>query len=131
MRATPHPFRTAAEAGDLDAMMAALGDDVVLWSPMSFEPFRGKAVVGRLLEVLMTKVFEDFAYTDELEAADGTHALMFRTRVGDREVQGLDLLRHDDAGLVTDFTVMVRSASALQALGGAVGEHYAYIVDSE
>ncbi len=124
---TPHPFRSAVEARDLDAMLATLSDDVVFWSPLAFEPFRGKATVGRLLEVLMSEIFEDFRYTDELVGEDGTHALIFRTRVGDRQVQGLDLLRHDDSGAIVDFTVMVRPATALQALGAAVGARYGYI----
>ncbi len=53
--------------------------------------------------------------------------MIFRTRVGDRQVQGLDLLRHDDSGAIVDFTVMVRPATALQALGAAVGARYGYI----
>lgn len=118
-----HPFRTAVEARDLDGMRAQLGEDVVLWSPVAFEPFRGRAVVGRLLGVLM-EVFEDFRYTDELTSDDGVHGLVFRARVGDRELEGLDLLRTDAAGTIVDFTVMVRPASGLQALGAAVAARY-------
>ncbi len=128
MNTAPHPFRTAVEARDLDAIARTLSDNIVLWSPLAFQPFRGKATVMRLLEVLMTKVFEDFVYTDELTADDGTHALIFSTRVGDRQVQGLDLLRSDGDGLIDDFTVMVRPATALEALGTAVGAHYTFIV---
>ncbi|NIR62037.1 MAG: nuclear transport factor 2 family protein, partial [Gammaproteobacteria bacterium] len=83
----PHPFRSAVEARDLGAMLATLSDDVVFWSPLAFEPFRGKPMVGRLLQVLLNEIFEDFRYTDELVGDDGTHALIFRARVGDREVQ--------------------------------------------
>jgi hypothetical protein len=119
------------ENRDLDAMAATLADDVVLWSPLAFEPFRGRTTVLRLLEVLMTEIFEDFAYTDELTDAHGTHALVFRARVDTRELQGLDLLRHDETGRVNDFTVMVRPATALQALGEAVGRRYTHIVGTE
>lgn len=108
-------------------MAALLADDIVLWSPVAFEPFRGKATVVRLLSVLMD-VFEDFRYTDELSGAHGTHALVFRARVGDRDVEGLDLLRTDDDGSIDDFTVMVRPASGLQALGMAVGGRYDWII---
>jgi hypothetical protein len=127
MSTPPHPFRVAVESRDLEGMVGQLADDVVLWSPLAFTPFEGKAQVSRLLEVLMSEVFQDFRYTDELVGDDGTHALVFRTRVGDREVQGLDLLRFDTDGLVIDFTVMVRPASAMQALGAAVAPRYAYI----
>ena len=41
---------------------------------------------------------------------------MFRARVGDRELEGLDLIRFDDTGRIRDFTVMVRPRSAIEAL---------------
>jgi hypothetical protein len=51
--------------------------------------------------------------------------LIFTARVGDREVDGLDLLRLDDQGLVTELTVMVRPMSGVQALAAAMGEELA------
>ena len=84
-------FRAAIERRDLDGMLATLADDVVLHSPVSFKPFEGKAAVARLLGILVD-TFEDFRYTDEL-AGEDVAALIFRTRVGAREVEGLDLIR--------------------------------------
>lgn len=100
-------------------MVACLADDVVLHSPVTFKPFEGKDAVRLLFGVLL-EVFEDFKYTDELDG-DVTHALIFEARVGDRQVQGLDLMRHGSDGLVEDFTVMVRPLSAALALRDAVG----------
>lgn len=123
-----HPFRKAVEQRDLEGMAALLAEDIVFWSPVAFEPFRGRDTVSRLLEVLMNEAFQDFRYTDELSGADGVHALIFKARVGDRELEGLDLLRTGPSGLIEDFTVMIRPASGLQALGAAVGARYASIV---
>ncbi|MGD8696303.1 MAG: hypothetical protein PVJ12_04260, partial [Gammaproteobacteria bacterium] len=92
----------------------------VLYSPVSFQPFRGKKAIGGLLFVLM-EVFEDFRYTDELDAEDGTQALVFQAGVGGRELQGVDLLRFDDTGRIRELTVLVRPMSGLQALMEAVG----------
>ena len=61
-------------------------------------------------------MFEDFEYTDELESGD-TMALIFRARVGDKSVQGIDYLRHRDDGLIQEFTVMLRPLSAIMAVG--------------
>jgi hypothetical protein len=108
-------FRRGVESRDLAVMMEAFADGAVLHSPITFKPFEGKEAIARLLEILM-QVFQDFRYTDELMAEDGTKALVFRTRVGDREVEGLDLIRFDEAGLIRDFTVMVRPRSAMEAL---------------
>ena len=108
-------FRRGVESKDVAVMMEAFADGAVLHSPITFTPFEGKEAIARLLDILM-QVFQDFRYTDELTAEDGTKALIFRTRVGDRDVEGLDLIRFDDAGLIRDFTVMVRPRSAVEAL---------------
>lgn len=117
-------FRKAVEVRDLEAMTAVFAEDAVLHSPVVFRPFEGRAAIGRLLEILL-EVFEDFRYTDELEAADGTKGLVFRARVGDREVEGIDLIRFDGEGRIRDFTVMVRPRSALEALLAEVGARLA------
>ncbi len=115
-----HAFRSAVEAGDLGGMIDLFSADAVLHSPVSFEPFRGKKAIGGLLFVLM-EVFEDFRYTDELDAEDGTKALVFRAGVGGRELEGVDLLRFDESGRVEELTVLVRPMSGLRALMEAVG----------
>jgi hypothetical protein len=113
-------FRAAVETQDRDAMVAALAPDVVLRSPITFKPFEGREAVSILFGVLLD-TFEDFRYTDELDGG-GVKALVFEARVGDKQVQGLDLLRFDDEGLIEDFTVMVRPLSAAMALAEAVGK---------
>jgi SnoaL-like protein len=108
-------FRRGVESRDVAVMMEAFADGAVLHSPITFKPFEGKEAIARLLGILK-QVFQDFRYTDELTAEDGTKALVFRTRVGDRDVEGLDLIRFDDTGRIRDFTVMVRPRSAVEAL---------------
>jgi hypothetical protein len=117
-------FRKAVEASDLEGMMATFAEDAVLNSPVTFKPFEGRAAIRQLLGILF-EVFRDFRYTDELEAEDGTRALVFNARVGDRDLQGLDLIRFDGSGLIRDLTVMVRPRSALEALLAEVGPRLA------
>ncbi len=114
-----HAFRRAVEARRFEAMIACFAPDARLHSPVTFRPFEGRDAIARLLAILL-EVFQDFRYTDELEAPDGTLALIFRARVGEREVEGLDLVRFDATGAIRDFTVMVRPRSALEALLQAV-----------
>jgi hypothetical protein len=113
-------FRAAVEKSDLAAMVDALSPDVVFHSPITFKPFEGKQAVSTLLGVVAS-TFEEFRYTDELDG-DGVKALVFEARIGDRQVQGLDLLRFDDDGLIEGFTVMVRPLSGAMALAEAVGK---------
>ena len=118
-------FRRAVEARSLDDMMAAFAEGAVLHSPVTFKPFEGKDAIRQLLGILM-EVFQDFGYTDELDSEEGaTKALIFRARVQDRDVEGLDLVRFDASGLIRDFTVMVRPRSALETLLGEVGSRLA------
>jgi hypothetical protein len=117
-------FRKAVEARDFEAMMATFAEDAVLHSPVTFAPFEGRAAIRPLFAILY-EAFQDFQYTDELEARDGTRALVFNARVGDLDLQGLDLIRYDESGLIRDFTVMVRPRSALEALLAEVGPRLA------
>ena len=95
-------------------------EDIVFHSPVTFHPFVGRATVTGLL-ALVAGIFEDFRYTDEL-AGEGTHALIFRASVAGRELEGIDLLRFDEDGLIADFTVMVRPISGLAPFAQAMGD---------
>jgi hypothetical protein len=84
----------------------------------------GRETVGALLEIV-AGTFEDFRYTDELTAEDGAQALIFRAAIGGREIEGIDLLRFNEAGEIADFTVMLRPLSGLVPFAQAVGEKLA------
>jgi hypothetical protein len=116
-------FRAAVESWDIDAASELLADDVVFHSPATFHPFVGRETVTQLLG-LVAQTFEDFRYTDELHA-DGAHVLVFRAAIDGRELEGIDLLRLDDDGLIADFTVMVRPISGLLPFAQAMGEKVA------
>jgi SnoaL-like protein len=109
----PHPFRLAVEAKDLEAASATLREDVVLHSPILFRGFEGREIVmGVLSHVAAT--LEDFHYVDEL-AGDDVVTLRFKARVGDRELEGIDLLELDEEGKVAELTVFMRPLSAINA----------------
>ncbi len=115
-----HPFRAAVEAKDLDGAIGLLADDIVFRSPVVYKPYEGRDAVA----VILTAVFgvlEDFRYETEI-GADGAadHALVFRARVGDREVHGCDFVHVRDDGAIDDFTVMVRPMSGMHALAEAM-----------
>ena len=117
---TREDFRSAVERGDRDAMVAALAPDVVLNSPVKHKPFEGREAVAALFGALV-ETFEGFHYTDEFDDEDGSKALVFRARVGDRELEGIDILRFDDEGRIATLTVMVRPLTGAIALAEEVG----------
>jgi hypothetical protein len=111
-------FRRAVEANDLAEVTRLLAPDVTFNSPVSFKPFTGRDQVGFILSTVAT-VFQGFEYVDEVET--GLHSVLrFRARVGDRDVEGVDILERNAEGLVTTLTVMVRPLSGLQALADAM-----------
>ena len=115
-----HPFRRAIESRDLDAAVALMREDVVFRSPVVFKPYHGREAVRRLLEAVLA-VFEDFRYVREI-GADGAHdhALVFETRVGDKQIEGCDFIQLDEDGAICAFVVMVRPMSGMHALAEAM-----------
>jgi hypothetical protein len=97
-------FRRAVEAHDLERMMALFAEDAVLHSPITFQPFEGRAAIRELLGIIL-EVFQGFHYT--------------------RECEGIDLIRFDASGAICDLTVLVRPRSALEALLGEVAPRLA------
>lgn len=113
-------FRGAVEAGDMDAAVALLAQDVEFHSPVVHSPYRGRDAVGPILHAV-AQVFEDFRYVSEVGGGDD-HVLVFRAHVGDRQLEGIDLLHHDASGAIDRLTVMIRPLSALQAVAAAMRE---------
>jgi hypothetical protein len=113
-----HPFGRAIEAGDEDAAVATLADDIEFRSPAVYKPYHGKEQVEGILRLVAT-VFENFRYTNEWR--DGrTTILFFEANVGDRELQGVDILEENEAGQIERFTAMIRPLSGLQAVAGTI-----------
>lgn len=113
------------ESKDLGQLSTLLHPQAVFRSPMAFTPYESAAAVDLILSTVVT-VFEDFAYHRELASADGLDVVLeFSARVGQRQLKGIDMIRFDETGLITDFEVMVRPMSGLQALGEEMGKRLA------
>ncbi len=126
-------FRAAVEAGDFEGLGELLAEDVVFRSPVAFKPYEGRPIVAAILRGV-GRVFTDFRYVRELEDADPStgqavgSALVFETVVDGVSVNGIDLIRTNDAGLISELTVMVRPLSASNALATAMAAQFDQIV---
>ena len=117
-------FRSAVEAGDFAALGDLLAEDVVFRSPVAFKPYEGRPIVTAILHGV-GRVFTDFRYVRELGDADGRgSALVFETVVDGVSVNGIDLIRTNEAGLISELTVMVRPLSGANALAQAMGAQF-------
>jgi hypothetical protein len=122
-----HPFRHAVEAHDLDAISGLLAEDVTFISPVAFQPYHGRILVAAILRGA-DRAFEGLHYVREINSPDGVdHALMFKARVGDRDVHGCDFLHHGADGLIEEFCVMVRPLSGANALAEEMARQFEMI----
>jgi hypothetical protein len=74
-----------------------------------------------LVLTTVVQIFENFRYHRTFLA--GTHgaALEFSASIGKWQLKGIDLIKFDEAGEMTEFEVMIRPVKALQALGEEMG----------
>lgn len=112
-------FKRTAESKDFAAIDELFSDEPVFRSPAVFKPYEGREAMRGVLGAV-AQVLEDFRYTDQIEEGD-TAMLLFEARVGDRELNGVDVLRFDSEGKISELMVMVRPLSALNALVEAMG----------
>ena len=108
-------------AGELpEGLDGLLADDVVFYSPVVYTPQQGKAVTTLYLEAAKQALPGDagegaFRYTKQLLAGD-TAVLEFETTVAGKYVNGVDIIRSNDAGKIVEFRVMIRPLQAVNAV---------------
>jgi hypothetical protein len=111
-------FRAAAEAKDFSRLEELTTEDVIFRSPVVFKPYEGREALAVVLGAVV-QVLEDFRYVDQVETGR-TAVLVFKARIGDRELDGVDVLRFDGEGRLAELMVMVRPMSGMQALAEAM-----------
>lgn len=105
--------RIAAER-DAAAIEDLLAEEVSVGAPPYWTKLQGRGLVNHLLGLIL-RTIEGFTY--HREWADGAElALEFTGRVGDMEVQGIDLISLDDDNKVRNVDVMIRPVNAVIAL---------------
>ncbi len=111
-------FKSAVEAKSVAAMAAALSPEVTFRSPAVHKAYSGSETVQVILGAVV-QVFEEFRYVDQI--VDGQQeVLRFNAKVGDKEIDGVDIVRYGEDGLVEELSVMIRPLSALQAVQQAM-----------
>jgi SnoaL-like domain len=96
--------------------------DAVFRSPMVYKPYHGRDILMFVLSQVI-EIFEDFTYHRELLAKDGTCAFLeFTANIGDKSLKGLDLITFDEDGKITEFEVLIRPMSGLNALAAQMAK---------
>ena len=99
-----------------------LDDSCVFTSPIVFKPIEGKEMSKLyLMGAGQTFDMDRFKYVREL--VDGLDTVLeFETYIDDISVNGVDIIRWNEEGRITNFKVMIRPLQAIGALQKKMSE---------
>ena len=113
-----HGFVSGETTQGLEELLA---DDVEFFSPIVFTPQRGKEITALyLLAASQTLGQGEFRYTKELLSGD-VAMLEFETTLDGKYVNGIDIIRINQVGLIVEFRVMIRPLKAINAVHATMG----------
>jgi hypothetical protein len=119
--ATLARWHAMVEAGDLSDVAELLHPDVSFSSPAFWKPYPGPVAVAHVLATAVRN-FEDFAYLRSFATAGGHDVVLeFSARIGELQLEGIDMIAFDAAGLITHFEVMIRPMKSLAAVAERMG----------
>jgi hypothetical protein len=108
-----HQVAKARDVGGLDDLLA---EDAVFYSPVVHTPQVGKAVTTKYLAAAFRVFFnESFQYVREL-AGDRDAVLEFVVELEGIKVNGVDMIKWNDAGKIVEFKVMLRPLKAINLI---------------
>jgi hypothetical protein len=101
------------DAQGLDALLA---DEAVFHSPVVHTPQVGKPITKKYLTAAFHVFFnESFRYVRELKG-DRDAVLEFEVKLDGITVNGVDMIKWNDAGKITEFKVMLRPLKAVNLI---------------
>ena len=110
---TWHEVASARNVAGLDALLA---DEVVFHSPVVHTPQVGKKITKLYLAAAFQVFFnESFRYVREIVGPRDA-ALEFQVEIDGIAVNGLDLIKWNDADQIVEFKVMVRPLKAINLI---------------
>jgi hypothetical protein len=108
-----HQVVEERNAAGLDALLA---DEVVFYSPVVYTPQVGKPITALYLAAALHVFGNDtFRYVREVR---GEHdaVLEFLVEIDGVSVNGVDMIRWNDVGRITEFKVMLRPLKAVNLI---------------
>jgi hypothetical protein len=107
-------WHRVVSAKDRGALLGLLAENVSLGSPPYFEKFQGRDLVHHLLGLILYTI-DEFTYHRQWQNG-GELALEFTGRVGDLQLQGIDLITLNDHFVIGNLDVLIRPTNAVDAL---------------
>ena len=106
---------------DPSGLPVLLAEDVVFHSPVVHTPQRGRSMTVLYLTAAFRVFFNpSFRYVREI-AGTSDAVLEFETEIDGVLVNGVDLIKWNDAGQITEFKVMLRPLKAINLIHAKMG----------
>jgi len=106
---------------DVKGLYNLLAEDAVFHSPVVHTPQVGKSITGKYLSAAFEVFFNDsFTYVREVHG-EGNAILEFEVEIQGVKVNGVDMISWNEAGLITEFKVMVRPLKAVSMIHQNMG----------
>lgn len=119
-----HPidaWRSLAHSPDPTRLDALLDDNAVFISPVVHTPQRGKAIAkAYLAAALQVFLSPTFRYVREIRG-EADAMLEFETDIDGVLVNGVDIIRWNEAGKIVEFKVMIRPLKAINLIHERMG----------
>jgi hypothetical protein len=116
-----HAWHELVRTRNMQGLDALLADEVVFHSPVVHTPQVGKAITARYLGAAFHVFFNDsFRYVREI-VVERDAALEFQVEIDGIAVNGIDLIRWNDAGRIVEFKVMIRPLKAINLIHQKMG----------
>ena len=111
-----HTWHEVARTRNVAGLDALLADEVVFHSPVVHTPQAGKQLTRLYLAAAFQVFFnESFRYVREI-AGPRDAALEFQVEIDGIAVNGIDLIKWNDAGQIVEFKVMIRPLKAINLI---------------
>jgi hypothetical protein len=116
---TDHPLETwhrLVRSQDPSGLSTLLAEDAIFYSPVVHTPQRGKKLAAGYLSAAFRVFFNpSFRYVREI-VGDTDAMLEFETEVDGILVNGVDIIKWNDAGQIVEFKVMLRPLKAINII---------------
>ena len=111
-----HTWHEVARTRNVAGLDALLADEVVFHSPVVHTPQVGKQLTRLYLAAAFQVFFnESFRYVREI-AGPRDAALEFQVEIDGIAVNGIDLIKWNDADRIVEFKVMIRPLKAINLI---------------
>jgi SnoaL-like domain len=110
------------EKRDVQGLDALLAEETVFHSPVVHTPQVGKPITKKYLAAAFEVFFNDsFRYVRELQG-ERDAVLEFEVKLDGITINGVDMIKWNDAGKITEFKVMLRPLKAVNLIHQKMAE---------